>query len=216
MGLQDMTLALQTTGLLLTAETQSAIPSWSEYRWMAAKRRTILASHMLMWAWSLMHRYPPFVCREVSFMPSPAPKILWQASSSGWHAVYSHWLERWQDGGPHCLEELTVAEPDIFLDARTQRWLEEADEFGLLLMSQGQYFPACACNYGLFFQSTRSIDSKGIEMPETTYTRNSESISEAKAPVVDSENTHIYEELPFLGPDTISPCIYSLPSTRFD
>ena len=72
-------------------------------------------------------------------MPTPAPKILWQAEyEETWAERYSHWLEYWRDGGPHRVEELMAIGPEIEIDARSRRWLEEADEFGLLLMSEGR------------------------------------------------------------------------------
>lgn len=138
MGLQDMSLALMKSGLLLNAETQSIVPSWEAWIAVASKRRAIQASHTLMWAWSLHHKYPPFGCREVAFMPTPSPKSLWQArDDEEWKGHYSRWLEYWRNGGPHRLEELMLIKPGIEIDERTQRWLGEADEFGLLLMSQG-------------------------------------------------------------------------------
>lgn len=45
-------------------------------------------------------------------------------------------MKRWQ-GGPHRLEELQALGPEVETDTRTQMWLEEADEFGVLLMSEG-------------------------------------------------------------------------------
>lgn len=139
MGLQDMSLALMKSGLLLNAETQSIVPSWEAWIAVAAKRRAIQASHTLMWAWSLQHKYPPFGCREVAFMPTPSPKVLWQArDDEEWKGHYNKWLEYWRNGGPHRLDELMTIKPSIEIDERTQKWLEEADEFGLLLMSQGK------------------------------------------------------------------------------
>lgn len=71
-------------------------------------------------------------------MPTPSPKSLWQArDDEEWKGHYSRWLEYWRNGGPHRLEELMLIKPGIEIDERTQRWLGEADEFGLLLMSQG-------------------------------------------------------------------------------
>lgn len=76
-------------------------------------------------------------------MPTPAPKILWQVEcEETWTERYSQWLEYWRDGGLHRVEELMVIGPEIEIAARSQRWLEEADEFGLLLMSEGR---RCCC-----------------------------------------------------------------------
>ncbi|KIW17653.1 hypothetical protein PV08_04848 [Exophiala spinifera] len=137
-GLQDMSMALMKSGLLLNAETQSIMPSWEAWIAVEAKRRAIQASHTLMWAWSLQQKYPPFGCREVGFMPTPSPKVLWQArDDEEWRGHYNKWLDYWRNGGAHRVEELMLIKPDIELDERTQRWLEEADEFGLVLMAQG-------------------------------------------------------------------------------
>jgi hypothetical protein len=144
-GLQDICLELAASGVLLNAEVNSEIPDWNEWVIVASKRRTVLAAHQVLWIWSLLHGYPPFACRELGFMPSPAPKVLWDARSDGWQSLYQDWMGRWQ-GGPHRLEELQVIGPEVETDPRTQMWLEEADEFGLLLMSEGTGMTSFANN----------------------------------------------------------------------
>lgn len=135
-GLQDISLRLAASGVLLNAEVNSEIPEWSEWVTVAAKRRSVLAAHQVLWIWSLLRGYPPFGCRELGFMPSPAPKVLWESRGDGWEHLYQDWMARWP-GGPHRLEELQVLGPEVEIDPRTQVWLEEADEFGVLLMSEG-------------------------------------------------------------------------------
>lgn len=135
-GLQDISLRLAASGVLLNAEVNSEIPDWGEWVIAASKRRTILAAHQVLWIWSLLRGYPPFACRELGFMPSPAPKVLWQSRGNDWQHLYEDWMTRWQ-GGPHRLEELQALGPEVETDTRTQMWLEEADEFGVLLMSEG-------------------------------------------------------------------------------
>lgn len=135
-GLQDICLEVATSGVLLNAEVNLEIPDWNEWVMVASKRRTVLAAHTVLWIWSLLHGYPPFACRELGFMPSPAPKILWNAPNDRWQDLYQEWMRRWP-GGPHRLEELQALGTEVEIDPRTQIWLEEADEFGVLLMSEG-------------------------------------------------------------------------------
>lgn len=135
-GLQDICLEVATFGVLLNAEVNSKIPDWNEWVVAASKRRTVLAAHTILWIWSLLYAYPPSACRELGFMPSPAPKILWNARNDDWQTLYQECM-RPSPGGPHRLGELQILREEVETDPRTQIWLEEADEFGVLLMSEG-------------------------------------------------------------------------------
>jgi len=72
-------------------------------------------------------------------MPAPAAKMLWQVSHKDeWELLYDRWLMRWE-GNEYLQQEFWEIEPGVMIDRRTQKWLEEADEFGILLMSLGNY-----------------------------------------------------------------------------
>lgn len=72
-------------------------------------------------------------------MPAPAAKMLWQVSHKDeWEPLYDRWLMRWESN-EYLQQEFWEIEPGVMIDRRTQKWLEEADEFGVLLMSLGNY-----------------------------------------------------------------------------
>jgi hypothetical protein len=134
--LQDLTLDLALAGLLLEAEKDSRVPSWNEWILMAARRRTVLVSHQICWAWSVIHSYPQFMCREIGFMPTVESKTLWQArTESEFQQSYTTWLAKWTDG-LHIMQELMLIEPEGDLPERTERWLEDVDELGMMLMTE--------------------------------------------------------------------------------
>lgn len=140
LSLQEFTLRLAATGFSLEEETEGRIPDLKQWALISAKRRSILAVYIVTWAWSLLRGYPTFHCRELGLMLAPAGKLLWQARScEDWLRLYALWLSRWQDNG-YKIGETFMIPPNDDLDSRTQAWLEEADEFGMLLMSQGKHF----------------------------------------------------------------------------
>lgn len=72
-------------------------------------------------------------------MPAPAAKTLWQAQSElEWNALYIRWLARW-DGHGYLQGEFDRIRPGIRMEDRAEKWLEEADEFGLIMMSIGGF-----------------------------------------------------------------------------
>lgn len=75
---------------------------------------------------------------ELCLLLTPAVQSLWQAGSEReWLLLYENWLSRWQDGAYKTGETFVIL-PNFELDERTMSWLEEADELGILLMSQGK------------------------------------------------------------------------------
>ena len=76
-----------------------------------------------------------FPCAEADFVPAPASKALWILHSQDkWEIAYDRWLGRWAGLGIYTLEVLQkVQGPD--LDLRSEMWVEEADEFGIMIMA---------------------------------------------------------------------------------
>ena len=139
LSFQEFTLRLAAAGFSLKEEMEGQMSDWRQWAFISAKRRSILAAYMITWAWSVQREYPTFHCRELGLMLAPASKLLWQAQSSeDWLPLYAGWLSRWQISG-YRVGELFAVPPNDDLDPRTQAWLEEADEFGMLLMSQGKW-----------------------------------------------------------------------------
>jgi hypothetical protein len=87
------------------------------------------------WAYSVLHKVPGFDCRELGFMPAPAPKALWQAQTEQeWNTKYVHWLSRWS-GQIYLQAEFDHIQPGAVLSPRAEKWLGEADEFGFIMVS---------------------------------------------------------------------------------
>jgi hypothetical protein len=126
------------TGLFLGSEMNHGMPIWREWAIVSAKRRTILALHHLEWAWSVLHGYPELLCTELGPLPAPAEKRLWQERQEvEWECLYEGWLTRWKDGY-FAMAELFPIRPGAELDSRAERWLSETDEFGMMIMAEGQ------------------------------------------------------------------------------
>ena len=128
---------LAATNLHLDTETNHTLPEWGEWTMVSTKRRVILAMHHLEWAWSILHGYPELSCYELGPRPAPAPRQVWEASDEAtWKRRYKDRLYQWQDG---CfkMEELFTTGSSDTLNLRTESWLAESDEFGLMLMAEG-------------------------------------------------------------------------------
>lgn len=139
LDISEFSLQLASSGLALHEETADGqIPQWHDWAIMSAKRRTILTVYMLTWAWSVLRNYPSFYCHELQLMFAPSPKALWQAQKEAeWLSLYRKWFQKWKGDGYRIGELLSIS-PKQMIDRRTEDWLEEVDEFGMLLMSQGK------------------------------------------------------------------------------
>ncbi|KAG0649493.1 Ergochrome cluster transcriptional regulator [Hyphodiscus hymeniophilus] len=95
-GLQQVVYFTAGTGITLQEETDHVVPSWDAWIHVTSKRRVIFSLYLLHWAYSVHHRLPSFNCDELGFMPAPAAKFLWQASTkSDWERLYKRWLAQW-------------------------------------------------------------------------------------------------------------------------
>ena len=136
--LWDMKAALARTGLFLNEEICHTLPNWRQWTLTEAKRRTIQSLNHLEWAWSVLNGYPVLTCFELGPLPAPAASQLWRASDEkAWTDLYIEWLWRWKDGS-YKMVEFFYIEPKGQLDRRSELWLSEADEFGLMLMAEGE------------------------------------------------------------------------------
>lgn len=130
------------SGLFLSEERAQTRPSWEAWVYVTAKRRAILALYLLHWAYSFLHEVPCFDCRDLGFMPAPAPKALWQAHTENeWNTKYIHWLARWS-GQIYLQAEFGHIQPGAGLSPRAERWLGEADEFGFIMASIRKFLQA--------------------------------------------------------------------------
>jgi hypothetical protein len=132
------------TGLFLQEEKEQARPSWDAWVHVTSKRRAVTSLYTLHWAYSVFHDTQGFDCNDIAFMPAPAAKVLWQASTEEeWNSLYIRWLARW--GGRGFLQgEFNNIRPGIVMPQRAEKWLEETDEFGVLVIAIGKgfFFPS--------------------------------------------------------------------------
>ncbi|KUJ18407.1 uncharacterized protein LY89DRAFT_47862 [Mollisia scopiformis] len=123
------------SGLVLQEETDHAVPSWQSWIHITSKRKAVFTLYMVHWSYSVYHGLQSFNCGELGFMPAPAAKFLWEArSEEQWVLLYQKWLAQW-DGCEFMHHEFNYVKPGVMLDERTQRWLEDADELGILFSS---------------------------------------------------------------------------------
>lgn len=66
--------------------------------------------------------------------------------------LYNRWLVKW-DEGCFLQGELDNIEPGVVMNRRAEMWLEEADEFGILVLSIGKFhdIPFSVFRVRLFF-----------------------------------------------------------------
>lgn len=146
----DVKEQLSRTGLLLDQEVAHTVPpSWKQWALVAAKRKTIHSFHHVEWAWSVLHGYPVLTCFELAPLPAAPPRYLWQEADdeSRWRRLYVDWLAQWK-GGFYRMMEFFHINPDGPLDPRSELWLAEADEYGMMIMAEGKLIP-----FQLFFFS---------------------------------------------------------------
>lgn len=142
LDISELSLQLASSGLALPEETNGdEAPLFQDWTLMAAKRRTILIIYMITYAWSVQRNYPTFHCFELHLMYAPASRSLWQAQTDkAWLPLYLESLSKWKHEGYRIGEMFSIS-PTGVLDKRTEAWLEEVDEFGMLLMSLGKNWP---------------------------------------------------------------------------
>ncbi|KAF2478214.1 uncharacterized protein BDR25DRAFT_206563 [Lindgomyces ingoldianus] len=131
------------TGLMLTEERDHERSSWESWIHVTAKRRAVFSLYLLHWSYSVYHGLPSFECSQLGFMPAPAPKFLWQAETKEkWEELYNHWLAQWGNT-PYMMREFAAIQSGPTLERRSEIWLEDADELGVLFFSIGTTVHPC-------------------------------------------------------------------------
>ncbi|KAH7356346.1 hypothetical protein BKA66DRAFT_473686 [Pyrenochaeta sp. MPI-SDFR-AT-0127] len=123
------------TGLMLTEERDNERPSWESWIHVTAKRRAVFSLYLLHWSYAVYHGLESFACSQLGFMPAPAPKFLWQETNKAqWEVLYDGWLAQWGDR-PYTMHEFAAIQAGASLERRSETWLEDADELGVLFFS---------------------------------------------------------------------------------
>jgi hypothetical protein len=87
---------------------------------------------------AMLNNFQSFPCTNAEYMPAPAGKVLWEIpAQEKWEVAYDRWLGRWAGLDVFTLGDLENMMPGPTLDLRSEMWLEEADELGILLMTLG-------------------------------------------------------------------------------
>ncbi|CAG8959030.1 hypothetical protein HYFRA_00012190 [Hymenoscyphus fraxineus] len=121
--------------LILPAEQNASMPPYRKWIHVEATRRAVLTLYLIHWAYSIYHCLPSFACEELGFMPASAAKYLWQATNEQeWEKKYEAWLRAWKGVG-FLQGEFVAIEEGVTINERAERWLEEADEFGVMFMT---------------------------------------------------------------------------------
>ncbi|KAF2195796.1 hypothetical protein K469DRAFT_544822 [Zopfia rhizophila CBS 207.26] len=143
LSLQRVVSYVASTGLILTEERDHERPSWESWVHVTAKRRAVFSLYLLHWSYSVYHGFPSFECSQLGFMPAPAPKYLWQAETrEKWEDLYNRWLAQWGES-PYMMREFAGIQAGPVLERRTELWLEDADELGILFFSIGTTVHPC-------------------------------------------------------------------------
>ena len=131
-----MVYRLITTGILMTeAEKQGRRPAWEDWIMLSAKRRTVLTMYAFDSVYTTMNDLPTFPAYELRFMPVPGAKSLWQAPEKWqWENLYDSWLQECAGSCFLMRELMAKPEPRSDRETKLQSWLENVDEFGMMLV----------------------------------------------------------------------------------
>jgi len=148
MNLQELACSSARVGLICSADREHIRPRWEAWIVAEAKRRSLFTMYLFDSVLSVQDGLPTFLGTELSGLPAPQNKALWQARSRGdWEVAFNVQLAEWADG---CLriDELWPVPPDFDetkIEQRRRRvdqWLENVDEFGTML------YAVTSCTHG--------------------------------------------------------------------
>ncbi|KGO77415.1 hypothetical protein PITC_047880 [Penicillium italicum] len=143
--MQEIAFRSARAGLTCRAEESQTRPSWESWIVASAKRRTLFTMYLFTNVCNTQLGLPNFVAEELRGTIAPESKILWEASDRAlWEREYNRHLSRWEDGMLEISELWKSAETGT--EARREkieRWLQFADEFGMMLFSVCAHIHGC-------------------------------------------------------------------------
>ncbi|KOS39887.1 hypothetical protein ACN38_g9262 [Penicillium nordicum] len=143
--MQEIAFGSAKAGLTCKAEKSQTRPSWESWIVASAKRRTLFTMYLFSNVYNAEIGLPNFVAEELRGTFAPESKILWEASDRVfWEREYNRHLSRWEDGMLEISELWKSTETGT--DARREkieRWLQSADEFGMMLFSVCAHIHGC-------------------------------------------------------------------------
>lgn len=143
--MQEIAFRSSQTGLVCRAETNNTRPRWESWVVASAKRRTIYTMYLFTNVYNTQVGLPNFVAEELRGTIVPESKALWQASSRvDWEKEYNRHLSRWEDGMLEISElwKSSATGSDARRE-RIERWLQSADEFGVMLFGVCAHIHGC-------------------------------------------------------------------------
>jgi hypothetical protein len=134
--LQEVGFQVSQSTLDLPEEVSHTRPQWEDWILAGCKRRTLMVLYSFEWINTTLNDLAIKPCMHIKHMLAPTGKVLWGASTrEKWQSCYDRWLGRWAGMGNYTIEDLKKTLTIQDLDIRSEMWLAEADEFGLLFMS---------------------------------------------------------------------------------
>ncbi|KIY02309.1 uncharacterized protein Z520_02447 [Fonsecaea multimorphosa CBS 102226] len=134
--LQDLAGDLASRGTLCPAETTGSRPDWESWIVASTKRRTLFATYLLDNLVNFTVGSPSFVAVELTGLPAPASKPLWNARDRrSWNAAYNQQLGLSSDGELLINDLWPQSDPNPapVRQKKIDDWLSSVDEFGMML-----------------------------------------------------------------------------------
>ena len=139
--LQEIACRSAAEGLVCQSELDSLRPAWSSWVLAEAKRRTLYTMYLFDNILCAEDGLPNFISKEVSRLPAPASKRLWEAGSeTQFKVAYNSHLALWNSSGLS-IDELWPMPPELAVEEvaavrkRVDQWLQTVDEHGTMLFA---------------------------------------------------------------------------------
>lgn len=144
--LHELAFRTAQTGLVSQAELTRSRPSWESWIVVSAKRRAVFAFYLLTSVYNADNYVPNFLAEELREVYVPDAKRLWEARDRNeWEREYKPYLSEWEEGGLMVISELwqSPATGSAKRRERIDRWVQSADEFGMMLFAVCVHLHGC-------------------------------------------------------------------------
>jgi hypothetical protein len=138
--LEEMAYHLLTTIAFPKAGSSVTVPDQESWVITSAAHRTVLAIYVFDCVICFVNRISVYSCDELDFIPAPVCRRLWEALEyETWREEYVNWLKMWKDREV-VMDELLNRHAESYANTRVEKWLSEADEFGMLIFTASLLF----------------------------------------------------------------------------
>lgn len=143
--LQDLASRTAKSGIVSTSELSSTRPTWETWIMVSAKRRSLITMYLFQDVYNFQKGLPNSVADELQDIIVPGVKALWETRDrERWIQEYDHHLSIWHDGMLRLSELWQSTETGSDLRrTRIVRWLQSADEFGMMLFAVCAHIHGC-------------------------------------------------------------------------